>query len=304
MVYNNGFGVKIITDSDQDKLKRKSHNYVALENNTEYKIKLVNDRSTDAMAEVYVEGDSVGTWLLPAKNSIIIDRPANIARKFTFFDETDNRARGAGVVPGEIFNGVVRVVFYPKKEYMAIRPRWTYQSSGTDSGVPRTPPTSPRYTSTSKSALEALPEIPGTRSSFSPGTLNSRLSTQRSPSYQSSSLYQRSPSYQSSRRESFGAGYTQGATVLGGKSSQTFGEVERFKDDEIDWDNKTEITLRLIVKPGDNIYISTAEAPGLKTFYGSRNQRLPKGNMWQQQFVTIKNSEGIPPRIDNYVPAL
>ena len=107
MVYNNGFGVKIISDTDQDKLKRDSYNYVALNNNTEYKVQLLNDRSTDAMAEVYVDGDNVGTWLVPAKENITIDRPVNVARKFTFFKETDTRARSAGVVPGEVLTSII-----------------------------------------------------------------------------------------------------------------------------------------------------------------------------------------------------
>lgn len=40
MVYQNGFGVKIITDNDQDKLRRGRYNYVALDNNTEYELML------------------------------------------------------------------------------------------------------------------------------------------------------------------------------------------------------------------------------------------------------------------------
>ena len=75
------------------------------------------------MAEVYIEGEHVGTWFIPRKDSITIDRPVSVARRFVFFRETDRRAISAGVTPGESLNGLVRVVFYPKKQqYIALTP--------------------------------------------------------------------------------------------------------------------------------------------------------------------------------------
>jgi len=263
MVYNNGFGVKIITNQDQDKLTRGSYNYVALDNNTEYKIQLRNDRSTDSMAEVYIEGDRVGTWLIPSKEHITIDRPANIARKFTFFKETDPKAIDAGVVPGEFSNGVVRVIFYPKKQYIAISPR-KYTS------IQAPQQTRPIPTYPFQMPVKSPPV------SYQRNALPSTTNITAIPTY-------RAVSPQVSRSK----GYESGATVLGGKSSQSFGSAERFPDNEIDWDNKTEITIRLIVKPDDNLYISTAQSSS--------------NNMWNRQFVAIKNaSSSIPPRINNY----
>ncbi len=53
MVQLNKFAVAIVTDGSQDKLKRPDGDYVVLDNNTEYKLKLSNYRDTDAMADVY-----------------------------------------------------------------------------------------------------------------------------------------------------------------------------------------------------------------------------------------------------------
>ena len=375
MVYNNGFGVKIITDSDQDKLRRNSHNYVALKNNTEYKLQLINDRSTDCMAEVYIEGDLVGTWFINAKGSITINRPANTPRKFTFFKENDSRAKNAGVIVGQSFNGVLRVVFYPKKQYMAIgSPRSSYSSFQTRPGnssssalsvspsrsgsmsprrsvLPMSPsrsyqasrpvsvmspsrsvPMSPSR-SAPMSPSRSVPMSPSRSVTTSPSrsyqasrpvsVMSPSRSVPMSPSrsYQASrpvSVMSPSRSYQASRPVSVmspsrsvamspsrsvpmnpsrsvamspSRSYQSGATVLGGESSQTFGSVRRFSDNEIDWDNKTEITLRLIVKPEDNLLISTAESFS--------------GNSWERQFVAIKNnSSSIPPRIDDYIPII
>lgn len=117
MVTTNGFAVSIITDGFHDKLKRGYENYVALDNGAEYKIELRNNRPTEAMAEVHLEGQEIGTWYIPAKSSIIIERPSDINRKFTFFSEHDSRAQKAGVMIGSQINGLVKVIFYPKKDY-------------------------------------------------------------------------------------------------------------------------------------------------------------------------------------------
>lgn len=303
MVYSNGFGVKILTETNQDKLQRGAYNYVALNNNTEYKLLLSNDRSTDAMAEVYIEGDQVGTWFIPARDSITIDRPANIARKFTFFRETDPRAISAGVTPGESLNGVVRVVFYPKKQqYIAIGssprimtptvPILPYGSQyGTVSGVQqRTPVVSPV-------SSPQIPQIPSPSlrvpTMASPPQAATQQVTQQAlvGSQSQEALARGFTTTPLSPRQSMVAAYQSGATVLGRQSYQTFGTMRRFTDDEIDWANKTEILIRLIVKTDTNTFISTAESSG--------------GNMWSKEFVAIRDAtQPIPPRIDTYLPLL
>lgn len=300
MVYNNGFGVKIITDSDQDKLKRGDYNYVALQNNTEYKLQLVNDRSTDAIAEVFIEDKQVGTWFVPANEDIIIDRPANVARKFTFFRETDPRVINAGVALGESSNGLIRVVFYPKKQqYIVIRSSPNVMLPSSPSGVTSTGLVSPRITQqplpsqslqfpvlpTLIAPLASTSTLP---SSIAPQQLQSLTSTQQSSmalkETRSGSGFQLTPISSYSPRSTM---YQSGATVLGRDSYQTFGTMKRFSNDEIDWSNKTEIIIRLVVKP--NVYISTVQSSS--------------PNQWSREFVAIKTyNQPIPPRID-YTPS-
>lgn len=116
MVMLNGFGVKIIGDVPFGKLSDDGENYVAIPNMTKYKICLINNNSTETMAEVYVEDENVGTWFINPNSSIEIERPANVNRNFTFVRERSSVARSAGVIPGNEVNGLIEVVFYPKKQ--------------------------------------------------------------------------------------------------------------------------------------------------------------------------------------------
>jgi hypothetical protein len=227
MVHLNGFTVKIIPQrGDQDKVQKHGSNYVGLENNTEYKLFLGNDRNTEAMAEIHIEGENVGTFFIQAHNSIIIERPADSPRKFVFVSERDYRASQAGVIAGEFTNGLVRVVFYPKKEQVyTVKP--SYFS-------PRSPRLLGSAETSSFSVRPASPRLLGSSETLSFSARPSSLS--------SSSFGPSSP-----RAKSL-TNYSSGATILGDHSNQTFGTKRRYDDSEIDWNNKTEITIRLVVK--------------------------------------------------------
>lgn len=181
--------------------------YVALDNNTEYKLKLSNYKNMDAMADVYIEGDKIGTWFIPATDSIVIERPADTNRKFTFMQETDYRASNAGVIAGASTNGLIKVVFFPKKQMPIVM--------------------------TSRYESVARPTSPSRRS-----LAHYQSSTSSPPRASMASLAFRpsSPRYES------------GATILGDVSHQQFGTRMRFRDDEIDWSNKTTITIRLVAR--------------------------------------------------------
>ena len=208
MVFANGFVVKVQTTFDHEKFMREGYNYVALQNNTEYKLYLGNERNTECMAEVYLEGELIGTWFIPANDSILIERPADVERKFVFVSEKSYQASSAGVVVGELTNGLVRVKFYPKK-YM--------------------------------------PVMRVAQASFAPAS--------RSFSGAQESLMT-------------SKSYSSGATVLGESSSQRFGTRRRFRDDEIDSTNITEISIRLVVQ--EQRYIPSY------TSIAQRNQMPPR----------------------------
>lgn len=214
MVQVNGFALAIINDGEQDKLKRDDGDYVALDNNTEYKLKLSNFHGTDCMVDVYIEDDKVGTWFIPSNDSIVIERPADTYRKFTFVKETAYQARQAGVIAGVSTNGLIKVVFFPKKQIPIV------MTSRYESMARPTPLSIKSYQN-------------GVSQSFRPAS-PVRTSMASSPrSFRSPSRYE------------------SGATILGDVSHQQFGTRMRFRDDEIDWSNKTTITIRLVARSYD-----------------------------------------------------
>lgn len=276
MVQLNGFAVAIITDGDQDKLKRQEGDYVGLDNNTEYKLKLSNYHDTDAMADVYIENDNVGTWFIPSNDSIVIERPSDTNRKFTFVKETDYRASRAGVVAGESTNGLIKVIFFPKKRIPIVMTAPRYPGLRSSQFSRPSEATSPRRSqSTYESNIPSLSQY---------STLSRAASPQRSQStYQSnissSSLYSRSLSPERYVKSSSQPQYQSGATVLGDVSHQQFGTRMKFSNDEIDWPNKTTITIRLVAR-----------------VYHSRHMYEPYVSIGNRNVA--KHENNYPPRID------
>lgn len=189
MVHENNFAVKIITTADHDKLKRGPYNYVALSNGAEYKIKLINNTSGFAVAHVKLEGENIGKWYIPAYDDIIIERPANVNRKFTFFAEDDRRAKISGVIAGDDNNGLIEVTFYPEKKMYKI----------------------------AAFSNKSMSVAPSARSSMN---------------------------------------FKSGSTVLGDRSTQRFLDAN-VNPNNIDWNDPTEIIIRLVVL---NDYISIKQS--------------------------------------------
>lgn len=283
MVQLNGFTVAIVTDGDQDKLKRADGDYVAIDNNTEYKLKLSNYRNTDAMAEVFIENDNVGTWFIRSNDSIVIERPADTNRKFTFMKETDSRAIRAGVIPGESTNGLVKVVFFPKKPTPIVMTSPKYESIRSARSLVSPQPS---FRSQSMSPPRSAPISPPRSAPMSPSRSQQPVTSQ--------SLAMSQPRYESRAVSSFRpvSQYESGATVLGDISNQEFSTMRRFNDNEIDWSNKTTITIRLVVRTNyrDNGYMYSVESYG-SSGYDLRYPYISVGNR-------NKNNNGYPPRID------
>lgn len=115
----NQFGVSVM--SEFGKIKS-SGDYYPLINGSEYKLYLRNGSNARCDAEVWIDNEKVGMWRINPHNSITIERPAAMARKFTFLEETSLEARSVGAVVGAAENGLVRVVFKPELE----RRDWYY----------------------------------------------------------------------------------------------------------------------------------------------------------------------------------
>lgn len=149
MVQNNGFSVEIIpVDGQVSDFDRGGAEYVGLNNNTEYKIKLSNQRDTICDVDLDLEGKHIGKWRINAHDSIVIERPANISQKFTFFSETSMRADEAGVNVGGRNNGLLKATFYPKKTYreepVLVQESISYRSSMASSATQSMRRSSPR----------------------------------------------------------------------------------------------------------------------------------------------------------------
>lgn len=110
----NNFSVIIVADGVKT-INRNGGRYIALANDTEYKIRLENSTNMRADATVFVDGEKAGTWRLGPTSTTIIERPANSSRKFTFVGETSRIARIAGVERGLDDNGLIKVIFSPER---------------------------------------------------------------------------------------------------------------------------------------------------------------------------------------------
>lgn len=85
--------------------------YVALDDNTEYKLLLTNNKSGRCDAHVFIDGESVGVFRVNGYQTVSIERPANVNRKFVFMREkTQSIAK-----KGKDENGLIRVIFRPEE---------------------------------------------------------------------------------------------------------------------------------------------------------------------------------------------
>ena len=115
----NNFAVEIIPKSGySDKTVIDGAYYYKLPHKSEYKIKLSNNHNSKCDAIIWLEGEEIGTWRLNGYQSISIERPANIDRKFTFVRDTSIDAIRAGVTPNSDNNGLIKVLFKPEKDYL------------------------------------------------------------------------------------------------------------------------------------------------------------------------------------------
>ena len=112
MVAKNGFAVEIIPSSGG---VEQFTDYVALSNNTEYSIRLCNNRDTGCDVHVKIDNQTIGGWKIDPNSCITIERPGDDAHRFTFFSEISSEAIGANVNIGSSTNGLIEVTFYPQR---------------------------------------------------------------------------------------------------------------------------------------------------------------------------------------------
>jgi hypothetical protein len=105
-MYSNNFSVRIVGGSEI------ADGYVEIAHGTEYSMQMRNSGSVDCDAEVSIDGNSVGVWRIEAGDSINIERPANVAQKFTFFQLGSKEAVAVELEDNDLL-GLVSVRFRP-----------------------------------------------------------------------------------------------------------------------------------------------------------------------------------------------
>lgn len=83
---------------------------------TPYKIKLRNRGSSRCDAKVEVDGVDAGTFRINGGSSVTLERPSNVAKKFTFYRGGSAGAAKAGYSKGRETNGLVKVTFIAEKD--------------------------------------------------------------------------------------------------------------------------------------------------------------------------------------------
>lgn len=65
--------------------------------NTEYKIILHNSNSTKANAKIFIDGKEIGFFRINENETLILERPLHISRKFTFYDLDSEEAKDSNL---------------------------------------------------------------------------------------------------------------------------------------------------------------------------------------------------------------
>ena len=216
MAYYNDFGVEIVTMPNlysTESFTQNDAHYVVLPNDTAYAIRLINRHNVRTDAYVWVDGQSIGGFVLDPNSSETIRRPGQVDKQFVFFSEWSPESREAGVSPGNPDNGLIKVIFKPQRQI-----RYT-----------RIPPYTRMIASPQRMRMGM-----GAREIPTMGAHRGMMASQALPA--------------SAILPSAYSPYESGATLLGGESYQEFNKVPPLREDEIDKNMVTEILVRLIVR--------------------------------------------------------
>lgn len=107
-MYQNSFSVNVEGGQERES------GYVELRHGTKYALKLRNERSVPCDAMVEIDGKEVGAYRIEPHTTIRVERPANEAKRFTFYradTEESEKSGQSGVMFEE--RGLIKVTFNP-----------------------------------------------------------------------------------------------------------------------------------------------------------------------------------------------
>jgi hypothetical protein len=82
-IYLNGFSLEILTNiGSVKKLIYKNASYFSLPINSEYKIRVGNDRSVRVDVHIWINNNKIGIWRINPYSNIVIEKPSGNNNKF------------------------------------------------------------------------------------------------------------------------------------------------------------------------------------------------------------------------------
>jgi len=113
----NGFSVEILGYFGPiEKVIYKDSNYYAMEDGTEYKIRLTNTHNVKVDAHVWIDGKKIGVWRIKPHGRVTVERPANLSRKFTLLSERSQHEKYPNLRINKNLHGLIKVTFRPEVE--------------------------------------------------------------------------------------------------------------------------------------------------------------------------------------------
>ena len=104
-IAKNGFSFSVISNNIQ-----LIDNKYMLPNFSDYSINLMNNRKMQSDASIWIDGDNIGTWRIPALSKINIMRPANVNRRLVFIAEDKETSR----FTQQAASSTIKVIFKPE----------------------------------------------------------------------------------------------------------------------------------------------------------------------------------------------
>ena len=104
------FSIDIIPTKFGEKaiqLPNNQYRYIALNNETQYKVVLCNNWKTQCDVLLKIDNEIMGNFRIPALSKIYIERPLAKDKKFTFVKEGTINSILGGLVKGSNSNGLV-----------------------------------------------------------------------------------------------------------------------------------------------------------------------------------------------------
>ena len=112
------FQVDIVPDQGSVTTNKKDESYYVEmpTDNVQYKIRLRNNGSVKCDAVVAIDGKNMGAFRIHERGQMLLERPSDVERRFTFFTGGSEGSKQGGYKPKDKNNGLVEVHFKPEKK--------------------------------------------------------------------------------------------------------------------------------------------------------------------------------------------